>query len=168
MHRRKLLAVGAATGVLLAVAGGSLGLLRPARVDGRLSAGSSDVMAAVAQTVLDGFLPAEPASRAGQLQAHLGRVQATIAGFPPSMQGEVDELLSLLAHPAGRVALVSLRPRWNEATPLQLHAAMRSLQTSSIGLRQQVFHALRDLTNAAYFADASTWPQLGYPGPRPV
>ena len=168
MQRRKLLAIGAATGVLLAIAGGTLGLLRPARVDGRLSDGSSAVMAAVAQTVLDGFLPAEPSARAAQLQAHLGRLQATIGGFPPAMQGEVDELLGLLAHPAGRFALTGLQTDWSAATPQQLHTALRSLQTSSIGLRQQVFHALRDLTNAAYFADASTWAQLGYPGPRPV
>jgi hypothetical protein len=168
MRRRKLLAVGAATGVLLAMAGGTLGLLRPARVEGRLSADSEAVMGAVAQTVLDGFLPAEPAARAGQLQAHLSRLQITIGGFPPAMQAEVDELLALLAHPAGRVALLGLKSDWSQATPPQLHAAMRSLQTSSIELRQQVFHALRDLTNAAYFADASTWSQLGYPGPRAV
>jgi hypothetical protein len=168
MRRRKLLVVGAATGVVLAVAGATLGLLRPARSDGRLNAGSSAVMAAIAQTVLDGFLPAEPGARGAQLQAHLDRLQTTIAGFPPAMQDEVDELLALLAHPAGRVALLGLRPDWSEATPQQLHAVMRSLQTSSIELRQQVFHALRDLTNAAYFADSSTWSQLGYPGPRPV
>jgi hypothetical protein len=124
MQRRKLLAIGAVTGVLLAMAGGTLGLLRPARVEGRLSAGSSSVMAAVAQTVLEGFLPAEPATRAAQLQAHLGRLQATIAGFPPAMQGEVDELLALLAHPAGRIALLGMSADWNEATPQQVHVAM--------------------------------------------
>jgi hypothetical protein len=37
-----------------------------------------------------------------------------------------------------------------------------------MALRQQVFHALRDLTNAAYFADASTWAAIGYPGQQAV
>jgi len=157
MQRRKLLAVGVGTGVLLAAAGATLGLLRPARVEGRLGVESSEVMAAVATAVLEGLLPAEQAARAQQLQAHLGRLQATIAGFPPAMQAEVDELLGLLAHPAGRVALVGLRPAWGEATPQQLHAALSSLQSSTLALRQQVFHALRDLTNAAYFADAGSW-----------
>jgi len=168
MQRRKLLVVGAATGVLLTIAGGALALLRPARIKGRLSAGSSAVMSAVAQTVLNGFLPADAAARAVALQAHLSRLQATIAGFPPAMQGEVDELLAMLAHPAGRAALFGMTADWAEAKPHELHAAMRSLQGSGAALRQQVFHALRDLTNAAYFADASTWAQLGYPGPRPV
>lgn len=168
MQRRKLLAVGAATGVLLALVGTTIGLWRPARVDGRFSGASNDVMAAVAQAVLDGFLSAEQPARAAQLQSHLARLEATVAGFPPAMQAEVDELLSLLAHPAGRVALTGLTSGWPEATPQQLHAAMRSLQTSSTVLRQQVFHALRDLTNAAYFAESATWAQVGYPGPLPV
>ena len=34
--------------------------------------------------------------------------------------------------------------------------------------RQQVYHALRDLTNAAWFADAGTWGLLGYPGPTTI
>ncbi|HLL09538.1 MAG TPA: hypothetical protein VK570_00650 [Rubrivivax sp.] len=168
MQRRKLLAVGAATGVLLTIAGGALGLLRPVRVDGRFTAISAAALAAVAQSVLEGFLPVDPAARAAQLQAHLNRLQATIAGFAPAMQGEVDELLAMLAHPAGRLALLGLRSQWEVATALEVHAAMRALQTSSSNLRQQVFHALRDLTNAAYFADSSTWVQVGYPGPRPV
>jgi hypothetical protein len=168
MQRRKLLVVGAATGVLLTIAGGALALLRPARIEGRLSPGSSAVMAAIAQTVLDGFLPADATARAAQVQSHLSRLQATIAGFPPALQGEVDELLAMLAHPAGRLALFGMAAGWHEAKPDELHAAMRSLQSSAAALRQQVFHALRDLTNAAFFADAGTWAQVGYPGPRAI
>ena len=39
------------------------------------------------------------------------------------------------------------------------------MRASRIALRQQAYHALRDLTHAAYFADAATWARLGYPGP---
>lgn len=168
MQRRKLLVVSAATGVLLALVGGTLGLLRPARVEGRFSTASSQLLTVVAQAVLDGLLPTERTARDQALQGLLDRLQATIAGFPPAMQAEVDELLGLLAHPAGRVAVVGLRSDWSEATPRQIHDALQSLRTSSMGLRQQIFHALRDLTNAAYFVDADTWASIGYPGPRPV
>jgi len=168
MQRRKLLAVGAATGLILTIGGAALGFLRPARVDGRFTAISNSAMAAVAQTVLEGFLPSDEAARAAQLKAHLNRLQATIAGLTPALQREVDELLAMLAHPAGRMALFGLRSDWQVATARDVHDAMRTLQTSSTHLRQQVFHALRDLTNAAYFADPGTWVQLGYPGPRHV
>ena len=40
------------------------------------------------------------------------------------------------------------------------------MRESSLALRQQAFHALRDITNASYFADRSTWAAIGYPGPR--
>jgi hypothetical protein len=43
---------------------------------------------------------------------------------------------------------------------------LRSLRASSLLLRRQIYTALRDLTRGAYFADASTWPQMRYPGPR--
>ena len=42
------------------------------------------------------------------------------------------------------------------------------MRVSSGTTRQQVYHALRDLTNAAWFADAGSWDLLGYPGPQAV
>jgi hypothetical protein len=45
---------------------------------------------------------------------------------------------------------------------------LQGLRTSSLSLRQQVYHALRDLTNAAWFADAAAWSAIGYPGQRAV
>ena len=77
MQRRRLLIVGGAIGALVALAGATLGVLRPARVEGRFSVGAGMVMARVAQAVLDGFLSAEPRALAAQLQAHLLRLQAT-------------------------------------------------------------------------------------------
>jgi hypothetical protein len=42
------------------------------------------------------------------------------------------------------------------------------MRTSTLVLRQQAYHALRDLTNAAFYADAAAWAPMGYPGPREV
>jgi hypothetical protein len=39
------------------------------------------------------------------------------------------------------------------------------MRLSGLVLRRQAYAALHDITAAAYFSDASTWPQLGYPGP---
>jgi len=134
MQRRTLLKLGLGASVTLAVLGGGMAWLRPGLSGARLSEPARALMRAVAEAVLDGSLPADTAARATALDAHLERLQAAIAGFPPSTRSELSQLLSL--------------------------------RVSGVDLRRQVYQALRDLTNAAYYADASTWPLLGYPGPR--
>jgi hypothetical protein len=168
MKRRTLLVVGVGAGTLLALAGGTLALLRPGLQDGRLSPAGREVFAAVAQAVLDTLLPADAAARAQAIQAHLGRLDDTIAGLPPALQAEIGELATLLASAPGRLALTGLATDWVQASTADVQAMLQRLRTSSLAVRQQVYHALRNLTNGAWFADASTWPAIGYPGPRSV
>ena len=47
----------------------------------------------------------------------------------------------------------------------QLQKALQSMRVSTLSLRQQAYHALHDIVGGAYFSDAQTWAQLGYPGP---
>ena len=168
MQRRTLLKVGAITGALLTLAGGSLALLQPGRVDGRLSEGARALFGAVGPAVMASLWPAEPAAAQAALSGLLQRLEDTISGLPPALQAEVDELLTITSSAPGRLALVGLGRPWSEASAEQVTASLQALRESGLALRQQVFHALRDLTNAAYFADASTWALLGYPGQRPV
>jgi len=168
MKRRTLLAVGLGVGTLLALAGGTLALLRPGLQGGRLTPAGRELFAAVARGVLDGLLPADAAARERAVASHLKRLDDTIAGMPPSLQREIDELVTLLAAAPGRRALTGLGVDWAEADVADIQATLQRLRTSSLSLRQQVYHALRNLTNGAYFADAGIWPAIGYPGPRPV
>ncbi len=168
MKRRHLLAVGGAAATLLAVAGTAAIWWRPARVDGRLQLEAQVMLSRVAEAVLDTLLPAEPDLRAQALSKHLARLEATVAGMPPALQAEVDQLFTLLLAPPGRSLLLGLPSPWEQARVAELQQAMQALRTSQLALRQQVFHALRDLTNAVYFADPDTWAVLGYPGPRAV
>ena len=164
MQRRHLLALGASTAAVLAVAGASVAWMKPPREQGRLAPPARELMAAVARAVLDDALPADPAL----LDAHLLRLEATIAGLSPALQAEVDQLLALLASAPGRLALTGLSTPWPQASRGEVQAMLQSLRSSSLQLRQQVFHALRDLTNGAFFADPGTWAALGYPGPRAI
>jgi len=157
------LGIGAAA--VLAVAGGGVALLRPGWVDGRLSADAGVVMRAVARAVLDGNLPQDAGERETALDGHMQRLAAAIAGFSAPLQGELSQLLALLASAPGRTLLAGLHTPWADASVDELSAALPEMLGSTLALRQQAFHALRDLTNAAYFADRSTWPMLGYPGP---
>lgn len=168
MKRRQLLAVGGATAALLALAGSAAFWWRPARSNSRLRPEAQVMLTRVAEAVLDTALPPNRAQRAQALQQHLARVEATVDGMPPAMQAEVDQLLTLLLAPPGRTLLLGLSAPWQQATPGDLQQALQALRTSTLALRQQVFHALRDLTNAAYFADPAAWAVLGYPGPRAV
>lgn len=166
MKRRSLLQLGLFGGALVSLAGVGLALTRPGLQEGRLTPAGREVFAAVARGVLDGVLPQPWPAEA--LQGHLQRVDAAIAAFPPGMQAELGQLVTLLASPPGRVMLTGLQPDWSGASTAEVQAMLQRLRVSAMPLRLQTFHALRDLTNAAYFADADTWQVMGYPGPRAV
>jgi len=162
MNRRRWLMLGAGAAAALAVAGTAVAWWQPARDAGRWVPEARTMLGAIARAVLADLLPPEPPA----LQAHLDRLQATVAGMPPAMQAEVDQLFTLLLTPPGRLGLFGLSAPWHEASPEAVREALQGLRTSRLALKQQVFHALRDLTNAAWLADPSTWAAIGYPGPR--
>ncbi len=169
MRRRTLLQLGIGSAVVLATVGGGLAWLTPGLdPQGRMLGGARAVMHATARAVLDGALPSEASAREMALQAHLQRLDATLAAFPSATRSELSQLLALLAAAPGRLAFAGLRSPWPEAEVAEVQQALQGLRTSSLALRQQAYHALRDLTNAAYFADPSTWQKLGYPGPASI
>lgn len=168
MRRRTLLTVGVVTAALLAVAGTTIALLRPGRREARLTPSGQALFAAVARSVLGPLLPSDAGARAVAIAAHLSRVEATIAGLPPHMQAEIDELITIIGSPPGRLGLVGLTSDWATASLEEVSAALASMQRSSLAVRQQAYHALRDITNGSYFADPTSWPSIGYPGARPV
>jgi len=169
MKRRSLLKLGIASGVVLAVAGGSLALLKPGLLaDGRLSPAARQLMRAVALAVFDGLLPAEAAAREARLAAHLDQLDANIAGFPPHLRGELSQLLSLLTSSGGRFTLTGLTSDWDAASTEDVQASLRAMSLSSLGLKQQIYHALRDLSSLVFFSNAASWQLVGYPGPREI
>ena len=166
MQRRTLLALGLGSAALFALAGGTYALLKPGLEQGvRLGAEGKAIFRAVAGAVLDGMLPSDPAARAAALGAQLERLDATIAGLSAATRLELSQLLVLLSSVAGRRGLAGVSAPWAEASVADVQAALQSMRGSSFDLRQQAYHALRDLTNGAYFADPQTWSSLGYPGP---
>ena len=60
----------------------------------------------------------------------------------------------------------ALASEWPTASIAELQQALRDMRYSALALRQQAYHALRDLTNAAFYAEPAAWVALGYPGPR--
>ncbi len=169
MKRRTWLKVGLGGAVGLAVAGAGVAVLMPRAWDGaRLSVGARDMMRALALAVLEDRLPSEPIARRAKLDDFLTRLESALASFPRPTQGEVNQLLTLLLTAPGRWALAGLRTPWAQAGIEDVQAGLNAMRHASLGLRVQAYHALRDLTHGAYYAEASTWADMGYPGPRPL
>ena len=167
MQRRTLLRLGLASAAALAVAGGAAGwLLQPGLdQDKRLSVAGQGVFAAIGRAVLDKSLPAEEGGRQKALAGLLQRIDALVQALPPHAQAELSQLLSVLASAPGRHALAGLGQPWAQASIAELQDALQDMRLSKLALRQQAYAALHDIATGAYFADATTWPLLGYPGP---
>ena len=165
MQRRTLLTLGAGAGLAVALAGWGAHAWRPGWVDGRLSADARALWAALATAVLEGVLPTDPGVQRVALDHHLGRLEVAISGLAPATRGELSELMAILCMAPGRLALTGLSAPWARASVAEIQAALQAMRVSDSDTRQQVYHALRDLTNAAWFADAGTWVAMGYPGP---
>lgn len=170
MHRRQLLKVGLFAGALLTVAGGAAWWLvnTQARSGDRFQPATRNLFLVVGSVVLAGSLPEAESARHQALQAWLAGLEITVAGMPFAVQNELDEMVLILLNPLGRVGLAGLRQPWESATTAQVQEAMQGLRLSTVAVRQQIFHALRDLCNAAYFAAPLSWAALGYPGPLKV
>lgn len=168
MERRSLLKLGVGAAALLALAGGGVALFQPGLAAGRLTASGKTVFDAVARAVLDGSLPQTAAEKRAALDAQLKRLDEVILAFPSAVQAELSQLLAILSTGAGRRVLAGLSTDWPDASAAEIQAAFDDMRLSGLVARQQAYHALRDLTNAAFYADASAWPLIGYPGPRPT
>lgn len=170
MQRRTLLKLGLASTAVLALAGGAAGwLLQPGlQPDGRLSGAGREVFSAVGRAVLDRSLPAQEDARQQALGGLLDRIDTLVQALPPHAQAELSKLLSLLGSATGRQAVAGLDRPWAQASSAGLQQALQGMRLSGLALRQQAYAALHDIATGAYFADAATWPLLGYPGPMKI
>lgn len=169
MQRRQWLKLGLASAAVLAVAGGAAVLSQPG-VDaaGHLTASGRRVFAAAAGALLDGMLPETGTARAAGIEQLLLRIDGLVTALAPHAQAELSQLLALLDSAPGRHLLAGLSAAWPDATVDDIQHALQSMRASGVSLRQQGYHALHDITSAAYYADASTWQVIGYPGPLKI
>jgi hypothetical protein len=138
----------------------------PAWREGVLQTSGRIVLGAIARAVLDGSLPDDVMAQRAAIDAHLDRAQGAMAAMSPATQHELGLLLSLLASVPGRWALAGLREDWQTVSTERLQSSLRSMRASGLLMKRQAYHALRDLTHAAFFADRGAWALLHYPGPR--
>ena len=163
MQRRTLLKLGLGSAALMTVVGAGLKLMRPGLRDGRLTHDARTLFSAVA-VILDGSLPVSPETRESALSAHLVRLDDAIAQRART-QAEISELVAVLNLPPGRLVLAGLKEPWAEADVADVRAALQDMRRSSILLRRQAYHALRELINASLVRRPVQLGGCGYPGP---
>ncbi|GAB4479572.1 MAG: hypothetical protein OHK0044_27170 [Burkholderiaceae bacterium] len=161
MRRRTFLKVGAIGGAVLAVAGGAALWLKPAARDAATSEQARVVLRAVIPALLAGALPPHEAAQARE--AALGRTLAAIASLPPPTRLELGELFALLASRPGRW-LAGVED-WHSADVEQVTRFLQHWRTHAFDLFRAGYHALHDLVLGPWYADESSWPAIGYPGP---
>ena len=114
--------------------------------------------------MLANVLPQAPNAREQTLLQWLERLGTTVAGMPATVQPELDPTVGLLLGVPDRLVLSGLRTPWQAATQAQVHDTLQKLLLLTGSVRAQIFHALRDFSNAVYFAVPLSWSVLGYPG----
>ncbi len=167
LSRRNLLTLGVASSALLIVGGGAAALSRPVWSEGKLLPDGRTVMSAVARAVLDGALPVDATARSAALSGQMQRVEGALNAFALHTQAEFAQLLALLAHPWSRMAM-GMSTDWGRASATEVGAWLQSQRQSSLDLKQQAYHALHDLTLAAWFSDKASWKSIGYELPISV
>jgi hypothetical protein len=161
--------MGAGSAVALGLAGGIAIWITPGLdAEGGLTGAGLNVFHAVGRAVLDGTLPVDTKARELALQGMQERIDGLTRNLPVHAQEELSQLLALLGTSAGRYTLTGLNAHWSEATVEQIQHALQAMRTSGLAVKQQVYHALHDIVAGAYFADATTWSRLGYPGPLKI
>ena len=138
-------------------------MLRAPRAPDAWREAAQSVLRGLMPALLEGTLQAQPAAKTQVLDQALQRTMAAIDGLPPSTRAELAQLFGLLDSAPGRwLAGVS---DWASATPEVTTALLQRWRTHSFDLFNVVYHALHDLVLGSYYADASTWNAIGYPGP---
>lgn len=168
LKRRSLLKFGIGSAIVLAVAGGTVALMKPGLIDGKLSPSARLVLTRVAQGMLLGTLPSNADSQKLALDALLQRTDSLLARLPNHAVAELSQLLTLLATAPGRRWLVGLSSSWEDATAAETAAALQTMRDSGMSLRIQAMQGLHDIVCLPYFSGADSWAFLGYPGPVEV
>ena len=170
LSRRGLLKTGAAGALLL---GAAWWLRQPIDRLGKqalvaqapLAPSMALVLPALLPVVLAGALPQEPQARAAALQRAAQSVGVAVSQLSAATQREVAELFALLALAPTRIAVARVTSAWPQASEAEVQRFLDAWRHSPLDLLRSGYQALHDLILGAWYADPSTWPDLGYPGP---
>ena len=111
-----------------------------------LDAGARAIVAAIAPFMLACALPAgDPVL----LQQLVAGVEQAIAGLPPAVRKEVDQLFAMLSFAPSRALVGGVWSPWHETTPESIRAFLDRWRDSRVALLRSAYGALHQLVFAA-------------------
>ena len=131
----------------------------------KITAKDAGAIAAIATVILASNLPADAASRQAAIDETVAAFDRTVAGLPPAVQGEVDELLSLLTFGLTRRFVAGIAKPWPQAGEAEIKAFLDSWRHSRFATLQQGYQALVRALIACWYGNPRSWTEIGYPGP---
>jgi hypothetical protein len=165
MRRRTFLSLGITGAAALAAAGWWASLSKRSPNQRALDENAAGIIAAIAQAMLDGALPATGPDRQSAIAQTVEGVDRAVLALPPAAQAELGQLFSLLALAPARLAFAGVASPWQEASVAEVGAFLDRWRDSSWGLKRSAYDALHQLVIAAWYANPRAWPAIGYPGP---
>jgi hypothetical protein len=171
MTRRTLLKAGLAGGLALFLARwlttSDTASPRGGPLPDALDASARAIVAAIVPVLLAGALPANDAGApSAQVIANVVTdVERAVAGLPPAVRKEINQLFALLAFAPTRCLLAGVWSPWSEAPAQSIAAFLAQWRDSRFGLQRSAYGALHQLTMAAWYGNPDAWRAIGYPGP---
>jgi hypothetical protein len=137
---------------------------RTATSDAALDSDARAVLAAIIPVILDGALPIGPDAAVARDEALTGAAQA-IAGLPPSVRRELDQLFALLAFAPTRCVVAGVWSPWPDASGESVAAFLAHWRDSRFALLRSAYEALHQIVLGAWYGNPRSWGAIGYPGP---
>ncbi len=131
----------------------------------KISVRDAEIVAALAPVILAGSLPPDVAGRRAAIDEVVAAFDRTVAGLPAAMQGEVDELLSLLGFGLTRRFVAGIAKPWAEAGEAEVMGFLNSWRHSRFSMLQQGYQALARAMIACWYGNPRSWAGIGYSGP---
>jgi hypothetical protein len=122
------------------------------------------VLTAVIPVILEGALPGGEDAAKAQREALDGAAQA-IAGLPPAVRGELDQLFALLAFAPTRCLVAGVWSPWPEASRESIAAFLLRWRDSRFALLRSGYDALHQIVIGAWYGNPRAWSAIGYAGP---
>jgi hypothetical protein len=132
--------------------------------DATLDSDARTVLTAVMPVILDGALPSGEDAAKARGDALDDAAQA-IAGLPPAVRKELDQLFALLAFTPTRCLVAGIWSPWPEAPRESIAAFLLRWRDSRFALLRSAYDALHQIVIGAWYGNPRAWPAIGYAGP---